>query len=309
MRRFLIPLLIVGLLACRSSFNKKEPVFTGDNAAFFHLASATYPVEEIRKELPAQIAYPDLSEDVLSRILASLIFQRETVWGKTTRRVFYNEQLPGLALRMREVIAKLDEGKRLVVITRHDPDHSVLSHMERTTMLVWVDEAGLNLVLGEIRQELPHNDILERQDWLNILPVSLKRAYNDLSLAPGPYTLKTIRGFVHNTWAVFPLDQLSSLPAVPAHNRAGEEDKPAKKDEKKDDKKDKPVESTDKPAADMPVTEAPPAKTEPAPAAPEKKEPSAALKDRLTELKQALEQGLITQAEYDEKRKAILDKY
>ncbi len=305
MRLSLFSLLIVlGLAACRSPFNKKEPVFTGDNAAFFHLASSTYPVEEIRKELPAQIAYPDLSEDTLSRILASLIFQRETVWGKTTRRVFYNEQLPNLVLRMREVIGKLDEGKRLVVITRHDPDHSVLSHMERTTMLIWVDEAGLNLVLGEIRQELPHNDILERQDWLSILPVSMKRAYNDLSLAPGPYTFKTIRGFKHNTWAIFPLDQLASLPAVPPHNRAGNEEKPVKTEEKKEAKKEEmPVDSEDKPA-----TDAPPSAKESEPAA-LKKEPAPALRDRLTELKQALEQGLITQAEYDEKRKAILEKY
>lgn len=303
MRLSLFSLLIVlGLTACRSPFNKKEPVFTGDSVAFFQLASATYPVEEIRKELPAQAAYPDLSEDVLSRLLASLIFQRETVWGKTTRRVFYNEQLPDLVLRMREAIRKLDESKRLVVIARHDPDHSVLSHMERTTMLIWVDEAGLNLVLGEIRQELPHNDILERQDWMNILPVSMKRAYNDLSLLPGPYTLKTIRGFTHNTWAVFPLDALESLPPVPAHNRAGDEAKPPSREEKKEDKKEikEPAEGEPKPAQD-----APPAAGEPA----EKKEPVPALRDRLTELKQALEQGLITQAEYDEKRKAILEKH
>lgn len=324
---FSLLLLIALGAACRSPFNKKEPVFTGDNTAFFRLASDVYPVEEIRKEMPAQVAYPDLSTDVLNRVLASLIYQRETVWGRTTRRVFYNEQLEHISLRMREVFLKLDESKRLVVINRHDPDHSVLSHMERTTLILWVDEAGLNIVLGEIRQELPHNDILERQDWMNVLPVSLKRSYNDLSLAPGPYTLKTVRGFRHNTWAIFPLDQLSALPPVPAHNRVAEEGKPEKKEEK--EPKKEPAKDPAAPAATEPAPEVSPkpearpeSKPESKPEAkpetkPETKpeaqsapvEPSQALKDRLTGLKQALEQGLITQEEYDQKRKAILDNH
>lgn len=295
-------------LACRSPFNKKEPVFTGDNTAFFRLSSDVYPVEEIRKELPPQTAYPELSEDVLNRLLASLVYNRETVWGRTTRRVFYNEQLGHISQRLREVFQKLDERQRLVIVSRHDPDNSVLSHMERTTLLVWFDEAGLNVVLGEIRQELPHNDILERQDWLNVLPVSMKRAYNDLSLAPGPYQLKVVRGFTHNTWAVFPLDRLEALPPVPPNNRVKGEDKPS------EDKKPEPAPDKGEPRQPEKQPDARPDRPDTKPAedrsgAPVETPSSPALNQRLTELKQALEQGLITQAEYEAKRKAILDQH
>ena len=201
-------------------------------------------------------------------------------------------------------------------------------------MILWVDEAGLNIVLGEIRQELPHNDILERQDWMNVLPVSLKRSYNDLSLAPGPYTLKTVRGFRHNTWAIFPMDQLSALPPVPSHNRVAEEGKPEKKEQepKKEPGKETPEGVTDVketfasvPAMEVKPEPKPEAKPETKPEArpesrqeakPEVKpepaktaEPAQSLKDRLTALKQALEQGLITQEEYDQKRKAILEQH
>ncbi|MBL8022272.1 MAG: SHOCT domain-containing protein [Leptospirales bacterium] len=369
-------LALILLLSCGPSFNRKEPIFTGDQEAFFRLDSDDFPAQAIRDQMPKQIPYIDLTEDQLSRVFATLSYERASTWGGVTRRVFYNEQLRDLAHRMREVSARLDNTKRLVTVIRHDPNKSVLSQMERTTMVSWFDEAGLNVVLGEIRQEIPHNDMLERQEWLSILPVSLKRSYNDLMIKPSPfYQHKKINGMTHNTWVVFSLDKIESLPSVPPDvdthiteeprkNRRqdrpgdksdqGEERDPAnresdmKRDEGRPDRKPEPAKTetkteikpqTDSRMQKVEAKETKPAATEMQPKAdtpkdkatkpeskPEIRETSSEARPatdatknevkpanddatkKLADLKQALEQGLITQEEYEARRKAILDR-
>lgn len=376
--RSVVPCLLalILILSCGSSFNRKEPIFTGDQEAFFRLDSDDFPAQPIREQMPKQIPYIDLTEDQLSRIFATLSYERASTWGGVTRRVFYNEQLRDLTHRMREVSARLDNTKRLVTVIRHDPNKSVLSQMERTTMVSWFDEAGLNVVLGEIRQEIPHNDMLERQEWLSILPVSLKRSYNDLMIKPSPfYQHKKINGMTHNTWVVFSLDKIESLPTVapdvdthiteePRKNRKqdrpGERPDPRderdpanresdmKRDEVRPDRKPdlpKPEPKTEvKPQSDSKLQkveskETKPVTTETQPkvetkkdtdtkpqSKPEIKETRSETKPAtdatrndskpvsedatksLADLKQALEQGLITQEEYEARRKAILDR-
>ena len=280
--RILVSALVLLVLSCSSAFNKRQSLYVGDHEAFYRLKSASYPSEEIRAQLPKQTAFPDLDEDSIARLLATLKYRKAGLFGDTNRRIFYNEQLPEIAHRFKESQARLDETQRMVLIVTHDPDNSVLSHLERTTLVYWADEAGLNIVLGEIRQDIPHNDMLERQDWTSVLPVSMKHSYSDLRLIDSPhYQLKQINGSTHATWAVFPMDQLAQLPAIPPDNRVSL--------------------SKTEPASSEPAKPAkdnqPPVKSDPQ------------LTRRLQDLKQALDQGLITQEEYDQKRKKILDSY
>ena len=128
-------------------------------------------------------------------------------WGETHARVFYDEELRLIAPSIAEAMANTGPEFRLIVVTRFDHDKSVLSRMERNSLVLWTDDAGLNVNFGEIREEIPNNDFRVDKDWTEVLPVSFARAYPDLELVPQDYfQLKQVGGYTHRTWAVIPVE-------------------------------------------------------------------------------------------------------
>lgn len=252
---------------CTSSFTKLEPVNFVQNLALYKISSDVYPAsEELKKSLPPSADYPKLTTEKIIDVLGNLRFRRDTLWGSQERKVFYDAELKYLAPLVADAISKMEKDHRLVIISRYDPDQSVLSRMERVTALLWADEAGLNVVFGEIREEIPNNDIIERDEWTQILPISLKREYPDLALLPSSeFQFKTVLGRQHRTWAIFKLDDLDSIHYAP--------------------------QKQDQPATQTGVTE------------------NSVLTQKLKELQQARDANLISEEEYDAKRKEILKNF
>lgn len=209
-----ILILLSPCFAWCASFSGMEEVGIYQNLALYRLDAADYPDQKrIRHELPPIKEFPKLSEQKVIDLLGNLEYRKETIFGTKIRRVFYYEELKEAAHRIAEGFKTIGSKYRLVIVSRYDPDRSVLSHMERVTALVWMDEAGLNVVFGEIRTEIPFDDYFgNEEEWRQIPQISMNRSYRDLSLLPSSdYTFKRVSGRLHETWIIFPEAKLATI--------------------------------------------------------------------------------------------------
>ncbi|MCR9143846.1 MAG: SHOCT domain-containing protein [bacterium] len=294
----LLPAFLAGMvLATCTAFYTKEPILYRKNVAVYRVPAADYPGGGIGDTLSVVQPFPKLKAHELINAIGNLEYKRQSAWGETHSRVFYNEELRLIAPVIVEAMANTGPEYRLVIVTRYDRDKSVLSRMERNSMVIWTDDEGLNLTFGEIREEIPNNDFRIDGDWTETLPISFARAYPDLELVPQEYfQLKQVGGYTHRTWAVIDLRDLADLeyrpfaPEEAADGEASEGD--SKKTAQDDSKKSDPNESyfdsgeNDSGTADT-------------------RNPT----ERLRKLKQALDEELISREEYETQRQRILQDY
>lgn len=266
-RFLLLAISVAVLVACQSGFYQHDILREEEYSVVYRLPSAVYPEDRIREQMKRQVEIPVLTEEQLIRVLGALRFERKYVWSVTERNIYYETEVRRLAPLVVESLNFLDDEHRLLLLSRYDPDRSVLSRMERTTAMIWAEEDGLNIIFGEIRQEIPQNEFLSREDWKDVLPISFRQAYSDLKVLPADpalYSYKNIDGFTHRTWIVIPFDNIDQF-RLPSEEAAEAEAEQRERSEQE------------------------------------------SLADRLRQLKEAKEEGLITEEEYNERREAVLD--
>lgn len=263
-------LCTVFLASCASGFYDRQPLYELDNAAFYRVSHDEYPEEEVRKHVPVPQKMPEYSAEDLEKILLTFQFERQLAWSDRKGPVFYPQEVKSFSKELSEALKLVPEGYRLILVSRYDPDKSVLSRAERVTAVIWYDKAGLNIVFGEIRHELQQPDYLIRDNWLEILPVSMRRNYSDLRLVEDDaFTLRKIGDFTHRTWAVLDEQQVASVLARGAPGFAA------------------------KPGQNEPASE----------------NGDETLSARLKQLEDAKEAGLITEKEYKEKRAEVIKEF
>lgn len=274
----MLAVIVLVLVGC-SSFNQLEPVHTQRMVVIYQLDDASYPENDssIRDEVPSPSAFPELSAERWQAILGNLYFKRENLWSDTTGPIYAESELPRLCRSIVEATPLLKAGHRMVLVSRYDPDRSVLSRMRLNTALIWVDETGLNIVFGVIHEELPVDEFHTDEEWAKILPISLKQSYRDLQVLPEEFfSYKEIQKLPHKTWVVMPIENLEKM-----------EFESREKKDKKGDADSKNKNETEQPG---------PAK---------KRTPA----ERLRSLQKALDEGLITEEEYQIERERILKEF
>ena len=211
-------LLLGAILQCAAPFVANlRTVRENENVIVYALSADKFPAEEsLRSQLPPVRKLPALSVAQVRALLGNIEYRKETIWGVVHGRVYHPKELDLVAAVVSEALPRLGERDRLVAISRFDQDASVLSRLERVSMLLWADEKSIHLVFGEIRYEIPHNDYYEIQDWTTILPISLRQSFPYLSLVSSDtFQLKQISGFTHETWAVFDAKTAAGLAYIP----------------------------------------------------------------------------------------------
>ncbi|MDH5654594.1 MAG: SHOCT domain-containing protein [Spirochaetia bacterium] len=266
MKRYLPVLLILIsftlTLSCRSKFNRLEYLNEYENLAIYRIKADDFPSKKsLKEQISPPKVFPLLTPEQIIDFLGNFEFIRNSFWGNLKRRVFYEEELKYMAPYISHQLSNLGDQYRLVIVSRFDPDQSVLSRMERVSAVIWLDEDGLNVVFGEIRTEIPDNDYFSYDEsWKEVYPVSLRRSFYDLSLVDAEYFQKKfINGRYHQTWAVIPEGNFKSLRYKPEE-------------------------------ADI-----------------ESEGNTMSLSEKLKDLKKAKEEGLITDDEYEAKRKKLID--
>ena len=308
-------LLAANLFATCTAFYTKEPILYRKNVAVYRVPAAEYPGGAVGATLTGVQPFPKMEVAQLIDTLGNLEYKRESAWGETHGRIFYDEELRLIAPAIVEAMANTGPEYRLIVVTRFDRDKSVLSRMERNTMALWTDEEGLNINFGEIREEIPNNDFRIDDDWTDVLPIGFDRSYPDLEVVPDEFfQLKKVRGYTHHTWAIVNLDDLPRLKYRPevdpegvndvnTENAASEQKKPAA--ETGADKKTKPDSTESYFREDTGADRTSPDATRSGETSPPKADPT----ERLRKLKEALDAELISPEEYQTQRQRILDEY
>ena len=139
--------------------------------------------------------------------------------GVERGRVFHPTELDRVARELSRALPRLPAGQRLIVASRHDGDGGVLNQMQRVTLMLWFDAAGINVVFGEMRMPISRGDSFEDDEWAYFPAISLQRALPDQELRPRPgFRLKTLPGraggtkngqVTHKTWAIVDPQQLA----------------------------------------------------------------------------------------------------
>lgn len=266
--------LVTGFVSCSSSFSRMEPIAAYEQLVLYGISEDEYPVEDEEKaELPEILPLPEFTEEELIALLGNIEYEEDTIWGRHQRYIFYEEELRYIAREIVRNVKWLKEDERLVVVSRFDPDRSVLSRMERVSFLFWNDKNGLNIVFGDIRYEIPYNDPLQFDEWYIIPPIDLSYGYPELAIVETDnYTLKEVRNHIHRTWVTVPVNRVGTM-------------KMARRSEESDDNEKS--------------------------ASSQKEEgiENATLSQKLSQLNEAKEKGLISPEEYESIRSRMIQQF
>ncbi len=279
-------LLFLSLISCGSVITRLDPVEETMHLVLYAVPAEDYPEpKKIGMQLPPVEAFPEITEEQMNSLLRSFRYEESLLWGKSVNPVFYEEEIRYITPFILKQLRRLPENHRLVVVSRHDPDKSVLSRMDRVTLVLWNDEAGINFLFGEIRHPIPLNDPFVEDNWKDIAAINPVRSFPDYRLMQPDetgdfFTYKEIKGRDHYTWAVVDRSGLENLTdRFPSPEKAAEAARIAKEEAEK---------------GSQPVP----------PAVPEK-----SLADKLRELQEAYDAKLISESEYETKRKAVIDNH
>ncbi|MEQ8351398.1 MAG: hypothetical protein RH862_07935 [Leptospiraceae bacterium] len=272
-------LIAFTLQSCMGGFYSRENKILDNYFAIYTIESDAYPDEELRAYMGQQQKFPRMKPSDLIQILGGFKFRKESMWGSDVRPVFDPAEVERFAGALARTIETIEENQRILIISRFDPDESVLSRMERTSMILWYDSNGLNLVFGEIKEPVPYDDFLTEDNWTEVLPISFRKSYPDLSLVSSDsFDYKRVGDYDHHTWAVLADTSMASL-----------------------------LERKQAPGFDASESYFSETSGEPKGSGPVDSEKT--LSERLKQLEKAHKDGLITEQEYKEKRAEILDSF
>lgn len=260
-------------------FYSRESKILDNYFAIYTIPSEDYPDEELREYMGQQQAYPEMSAGDVIQLLGGLKFRKESLWGTDVRPVFYPQEVQRFAPALARTLKVTDGSHRILLVSRYDPDQSVLSRMERTTMILWYDSNGMNLVFGEIREPIPYDDFLVEDTWTEVLPISFRKSYPDLELvSSSAFEYKRVGEYDHHTWAVIGNEPMQSI-----------------------------LDRADAPGFDASDSYFSVSDDEPQGGGPPESE--ATLTEKLRQLEKAKKEGLITDEEYRDKRAEILRQF
>ena len=274
-----ILVLALSFQSCMGGFYSRETRILDNYFAIYTIPSEDYPDEELQEFLGEPAQFPAMSSGDLIQLLGGLKFRKESLWGTDVRPVYYPAEVQRFATSLARTIETVGPDQRILLISRFDPDESVLSRMERTSLIIWYDSNGLNLVFGEIKEPVPYDDFLTEDNWTEVLPVSFRRSYPDLSLVGSDsFDYKKVGTYDHQTWAVIASDSMESL-----------------------------LERKEAPGFDASDSYFSVTSDEPKGGGPPDSEKT--LSEKLKQLEKARKDGLITDQEYKDKRAEILDEF
>ena len=157
--------------------------------------------------------FPKLSVKELRTLLKELRFSNFNIFSSRRSRVFYKKDLDYLVPRILQSIARIQDNDRMIVIYKTIPDGNLMYTSLRTTMVLWYDQEGFNLIIGEVRKPLLSEKFISHyEDWHETDPIDVYGDNNEINLVlKAPFYAKQLEFLQHNTWAVITLADLQSL--------------------------------------------------------------------------------------------------
>ncbi len=197
------------IFSCASGFKTKRLVYSTQKLAIYELDRDELPN---KKYIEGKIKHPyKISPKKLGDILGNIRFIKTTRINKYTDYIFHMDELNDNMDDIAQSLENFDEKKILVVVSIHDHLQSVISNFKRTSMLLWIDNEGLNLVFGDIQDDVSKDKGLNFYDWTQIGSISLefKPDENQIITDNELFTYKKVKGYMHRKWLLFSLEDLN----------------------------------------------------------------------------------------------------
>lgn len=208
MKKLLILLILGFVLSCASGFKTKRLVYSTQKLAIYELDKDELPNNKL---IESKIKHPyKISAKKLADIIGNLRFTKITRINKFNDYIFHQEEMGNNLEDIVQSLENFDEKKIIVVISIYDHFKSVISNFKRTSFLLWIDGEGLNIVFGDIQDDVSKDKGLNFYDWTQIDPISLefKPDENQIANDPDLFTYKKVKGYPHRKWLVFSLNNL-----------------------------------------------------------------------------------------------------
>lgn len=307
MKKRMISILVV-LVALNMGFDllkKSKYVWRKSSYSYVKMSKADKKLGKLDQPV-------DISSEQMKKILTSIRYSRAWVnlpgsLGKKTTKdydLFTAEEVGELSVYLAKALSQADSSQWVDFSLECFRGKSFIGLDRLTDGIAFVQDGKLNLVFRNVSETLSANeDSVNDSDPFKYYPGSSK-----LIVGPGQELGKTKKGKTTKNWMIIPIAAPEVQAAPPAEPVVETEPAPVPEPEKKEVA---PVQEPPKPQV-QPKPQPVKAKSEPKaqvkPAA-EKKEsaPQKSVKERLTELRDLYDKGLISEDEYNKKRKDILD--
>ncbi|MBW7856859.1 MAG: SHOCT domain-containing protein [Leptonema sp. (in: Bacteria)] len=214
---FVSLLIAFGFSSCATGFYTKRPIYKSDRVYVFTLNDENYPNdEEIRQTMSKPQPMPVNSAQSFLNLLSYLRVEKKGLLGSTNSPVYYPNQLQQITPVINDILSVPLQDTRYLLVTRYDPFDTVLSKMQRNTLLFWSDGQSIHLLFGEIQTELFGNDFIDDESWIDVYPVNLRRAPSDTKLvADSHFSFEKVGDFTHLTHISIPISEYLTLGVNP----------------------------------------------------------------------------------------------
>lgn len=201
--------------SCASGFYTKRPIYKSDQVYIFTLDNEVYPDDqELRQTMKPPQPMPVNSAQSFLNLLTYLKVEKKGLLGTTNSPVYYPNQLQQMTPILKDVLSVPLKNTRYLLVTRFDPFDTVLSKMQRNTLLFWSDGDSIHLLFGEIQTELFGNDFIDDESWIDVYPVNLRRAPSDIQLLKNShFSFEKVGDFTHLTYISVPISEYLTMGA------------------------------------------------------------------------------------------------
>ena len=210
MYKIFFSILLLFLINCASVYQNRKLAYRTNKSAFYTIEKKEFDDSSL---FSTPFIHPyKIEANKLEDIVGNLRFRKITRIGELRDYVFHPEELTNLAKDIKQVLANLKENECIQIISMYDHTSSVISNYKRTTMLLWIDNDGLNLVFGQIQSEVSKDAGKSFFDWTQIPSINLKQEpdENEIEEETNPYyTFKQVGGYLNKKWLQFSLSDLS----------------------------------------------------------------------------------------------------
>ncbi len=214
----LILLLSMTFLAnCASGIGSRKLLHRDFKSGFYSLDIENLNSKD-RDLIKTPLKHPNKSiqPQEIQAALGNLRFKKESSVGNMIYYVFAKEELDDLIQNTIISLSKIHDDQLLVVVSKFNDLKSVVSRENRTTLFVFVNEDGLNLVFGEIHQDMIGIETENYYEWSVIQEIQLRNNYVPLRILPSSdFNFAKIKGYENRMWLQFPLESLANLKYIP----------------------------------------------------------------------------------------------
>ncbi len=212
MIRFFTALFLLLFFGCNTGIKTRELLFRNNEFAIYKLKRENLKLKN-PTILPPSFAHPiDISEDKILDVMGNLKFKQESSYGNLFSYVFDEKEIREFAGDLTDGLRLLKPNEILLIVSKYNPQKSVVSHYVRTGLYLWADETSFHLLFGEIKVELDFEDQGNYFDWSKISDIAFENTpESDFILPDQSFSFKQVDGFKNKRWLVFEKRNLSKL--------------------------------------------------------------------------------------------------